>query len=62
MSLSRFGEEKYVYDTYFKKMNLSDGFFVELGAVDGLIVSNSYLLEDKYKFTGILIEPNPFEF
>lgn len=35
------------------------GFFVEIGAFDGTCLSNSYLLEESYGWTGILAEPNP---
>lgn len=36
-----------------------DGFFVEFGATNGVANSNSWLLENKYNWKGILAEPNP---
>jgi FkbM family methyltransferase len=35
------------------------GYFVELGACEPIRLSNSYLLETKYRWKGLLIEPNP---
>lgn len=38
----------------------SDGdYFVEIGAYDGINLSNSYLFEEKYKWPGICVECNP---
>ena len=44
---------------YIKKYS---GYYVEIGANDGITQSNTYLLELKYNWTGLLIEPVPNKF
>ncbi len=52
MSKSQLGQNKAVLDFYkFKK----DGFFVEVGATDGVEISNTYFLETEYNWKGICI-------
>jgi FkbM family methyltransferase len=36
-----------------------DGYFVEVGALDGLVMSQSYLFEKLLNWKGIVVEPNP---
>ena len=57
---SQLGQDLAVIDFYKEK---KDGFFVEIGAVDGIEISNTYLLETKYNWKGICVEaiPNKFE-
>lgn len=38
------------------------GFFVDVGAHDGIDLSNTYLLEKRYKWSGLCIEANPQTF
>ena len=46
------------FDEKLKKyLNYESGYFIELGANDGLRQSNTYYLEKKLKWSGILIEP-----
>ena len=43
-------------------LNYQDGFFVELGANDGITQSNSLYFEKKKNWRGVLIEPVPNNF
>ena len=46
-------------DKLAKYLNFDAGFFVEIGANDGITQSNTYYLEKVRRWTGILIEPIP---
>jgi FkbM family methyltransferase len=39
--------------------NKTNGYFVEIGAADGVKISNTYLLEQEFSWNGILVEPLP---
>jgi FkbM family methyltransferase len=55
MFYSQQKEDKILYEKY---LNYKNGFFIELGAMDGIIYSNTLFFENNLKWTGILIEPN----
>ena len=41
-----------------KYLNYKNGFYIEIGANDGIEQSNTLFLEKKYNWTGMLIEPS----
>lgn len=51
-------EDKYIIQ-YLLKKKINDGTYLEIGACDGLLYSNTKTLEEYFGFTGILIEPQP---
>jgi len=51
---SQQGEDQYLYENF---LNYENGFFIELGAMDGLVYSNTFFFEKKLNWNGILIEP-----
>jgi FkbM family methyltransferase len=59
MSKSQLAQDVQVVEFYKQKHN---GYFVEIGASDGVALSNTYLLEKEYKWKGICVEPLPNEF
>ena len=59
MSYSQLGQDVEVVTFYDKKKN---GYFIEIGASDGIELSNTYLLEKEYNWKGICCEPIPSRF
>lgn len=45
-----------------KYLDYNNGFFVELGANDGMVQSNTYYYEKQKNWRGVLIEPAPNKF
>jgi FkbM family methyltransferase len=59
-SFSQHGQDAYVYETFFKSNG--QGYFVDVGAYDGVIFSNSLFFERHLGWSGICIEPLPAAF
>ena len=55
-------DKEYIYlnTNYFK--NKTNGVYIELGALDGTLYSNTKFFEDHLQWSGILIEPHPEKF
>jgi FkbM family methyltransferase len=53
-------EDIFLNDNIFK--NKKNGVYIELGALDGILYSNTKFFEDSLNWTGILIEPHPDKF
>lgn len=57
---SQYGQDQYIHETFFQ--DRTSGVFVEFGALDGVLDSNTLFFEQQMGWTGILIEPNPAAF
>jgi FkbM family methyltransferase len=59
MSVSQIGQDTRVVEFYKGKRN---GFFVDIGSADGVFISNTYMLERDYSWSGICVEPIPEQY
>lgn len=57
--ISQIGQDRFIDEFFDKKEN---GFFVDVGANEGVRISNTYSLEKYRNWKGICIEPLPEEF
>ncbi len=53
---SHIGQDRWVAEVYDQKQN---GYFLDFGALDGILTSNTYTLEKDLGWTGIVVEANP---
>ena len=62
-SYSQSGEDRILYDKFFRFYTLEDvpRYYLEAGAIDGVMYSNTKFFEE-LGWVGILVEPNPFMF
>lgn len=59
-SVSDRGQDLWVINEVFAGKR--NGYFVEMGAADGFNDSNTYILEKRFGWRGLLIEPNPVNY
>ena len=57
---SQYEQDKFIDQVVLNKKR--EGFFVDIGAHDGISLSNSYFFEKERNFGGVCIEPNPSVF
>jgi FkbM family methyltransferase len=55
--LSQFGQDFWVFGEAFNEKR--EGYFVEIGAADGITLSNTFILEKRYQWQGLCIEAEP---
>jgi FkbM family methyltransferase len=58
-SYSQIGQDLFVLNHF---NNLRGGYFIEIGALNGITLSNTYLLEKNFEWKGICIEPSHDEY
>ncbi|HEV8015200.1 MAG TPA: FkbM family methyltransferase [Stellaceae bacterium] len=58
---SQLGQDRFIYEKYFQ-LRAHHGIFVDVGASDGVTISNTLFFEETLGWTGLCIEPLPSEF
>ena len=57
---SQQGESRVIYERFFKEPTpMRNGFFLEIGGLDGIKFSNTLFFERCLGWTGVLVEANP---
>ena len=56
MYKSQIGQDKWVYSVIGDKKK---GYFIEIGAANGIDLSNTFFFEKTLQWDGICVEPNP---
>jgi FkbM family methyltransferase len=54
---SQYGQDQFLIEKVFKRKK--DGIFIDIGAYDGVELSNTFFFEKELNWKGICIEPNP---
>ena len=57
---SQYGQDEFLNKKFFK--DKKNGFFIDIGAHNGIYFSNTYFFEKNLSWRGICIEPNPNRF
>ncbi len=60
LTVSQAGQDYWVFGEAFNEKR--GGYFLDIGAHDGIGYSNTFLLESRYKWSGICVEANPVTF
>ena len=58
--MSQYGQDKYINENFFK--GKESGVFIDIGANDGVFLSNTLFFEKTLKWDGLAIEPLPVTF
>jgi len=57
---SQYGQDRFIFKTFFP--NKRGGVFLDVGAYDGVKLSNTFFFEKEMGWTGLCIEPSPTQF